>query len=65
MKAILTRLFNHEELTTEEARQLLLNISRGIYPEAQVAALLTVFQMRSITVAVSYTHLTLPTIRLV
>lgn len=50
MKAILTRLFNHEELTTEEARQLLLNISRGIYPEAQVAALLTVFQMRSITV---------------
>ena len=50
MKAILTRLFNHEELTTEDARQLLLNISRGIYPEAQVAALLTVFQMRSITV---------------
>lgn len=44
MKAILTRLFNHEELTTEEARQLLLNISRGIYPEAQVAALLTVFK---------------------
>ena len=50
MKAILTRLFNHEELTTEEARQLLLNIRRGIYPEAQVAELLTVFLMRSITV---------------
>ena len=50
MKTILTRLFNHEELTAEESRQILLNISRGIYPEAQIAALLTVFQMRGITV---------------
>ena len=50
MKTILPRLFNHEELTAEESRQILLNISRGIYPEAQIAALLTVFQMRGITV---------------
>ena len=50
MKTILTRLFNHEELTAEESRQILLNISRGMYPEAQIAALLTVFQMRGITV---------------
>ena len=50
MKTILTRLFNHEELTAEESRQILLNIRRGIYPEAQIAALLTVFQMRGITV---------------
>ena len=50
MKTILPRLFNHEELTAEESRQILLNISRGMYPEAQIAALLTVFQMRGITV---------------
>lgn len=50
MKTILTSLFNHEELTAEESRQILLNISRGMYPEAQIAALLTVFQMRGITV---------------
>ena len=50
MKTILTRLFNHEELTVEESKQILLNISREMYPEAQIAALLTVFQMRSITV---------------
>ena len=50
MKTILTRLFNHEELTVEESKQILLNISREIYSEAQIAALLTVFQMRSITV---------------
>ena len=49
MKTILTRLFNHEELTVEESKQILLNISREMYSEAQIAALLTVFQMRSIT----------------
>ena len=50
MKTILTRLFNHEELTVEESKQILLYISREMYSEAQIAALLTVFQMRSITV---------------
>ena len=50
MKTILTRLFNHEELTAEESKQILLNISWEMYSEAQIAALLTVFQMRSITV---------------
>lgn len=38
MKTILTRLFNHEELTVEESKQILLNISREMYPEAQIAA---------------------------
>ncbi len=50
MKAILTRLFNHEELTSEETRQILLNITQGKYPEVQVAALLAAFEMRGITV---------------
>jgi anthranilate phosphoribosyltransferase len=50
MKDILTRLFNHEELTSEETKQILLNITREKYPEVQIAALLTAFQMRTITV---------------
>lgn len=50
MKKILIRLFNHEELTREEARDLLLRITQGAYNDAQVAALLTVFQMRGIKV---------------
>ena len=50
MKQILNRLFHHEELTTEEARVLLLDISNGRYADAQIAALLAAFQMRGITV---------------
>ncbi len=49
MKEILSRLFNHEELTSAETRQILLNITREMYPEAQIAALLTAFRMRGIT----------------
>lgn len=50
MKEILLRLFNHEELTREETRDLLLNISVGKYNNSQIAALLTAFQMRGIKV---------------
>lgn len=50
MKQILSRLFNHEELTSEEARTLLLNITTGRYNETQIASLLTVFQMRGVKV---------------
>lgn len=50
MKQILSRLFNHEELSSSETRQIMLNIAQGQYPEAQIAALLTAFQMRGITV---------------
>lgn len=50
MKAILLRLFNHEILTREESKQLLLGITRGEYNEAQIAALLTVYKMRSVSV---------------
>lgn len=50
MKQILERLFHGEELTSEETKQILLNITREQYPEAQIAALLTVFKMRTITV---------------
>ena len=50
MKDILKRLFNHEELTREEACNLLQNITRGCYSDIQIASLLTVFQMRGIKV---------------
>lgn len=50
MKDILNRLFNHEELTSEETKQILLDITQEKYPEAQIAAMLAAFQMRGITV---------------
>lgn len=39
MKEILLRLFDHEELTREETRNLLLNISDGKYNNSQIAAI--------------------------
>ena len=49
MKAILNRLINHETISKEEARNVLVNISAGQYNESQIAAFLTVYMMRSIT----------------
>lgn len=50
MKDILNRLINHEKLSKEEAREILVNISEGKYNHSQKAAFLTVYMMRSITV---------------
>lgn len=50
MKELLNRLINHETISREEARQVLVNISAGKYHENQIAAFLTVFMMRSITI---------------
>ncbi|HIC31124.1 MAG TPA: anthranilate phosphoribosyltransferase [Flavobacteriaceae bacterium] len=49
MKHILNRLINHESITTEEAKQVLVNISEGLYNQSQIASFLTVYMMRSIT----------------
>ncbi|CAH8293167.1 anthranilate phosphoribosyltransferase [Mariniflexile fucanivorans] len=49
MKNILNRLINHENISTEEAKQALVNISKGDYNQSQIAAFLTVYMMRSIT----------------
>lgn len=49
MKAILNRLINHEQLSKEDARQILVNIANGQYNTSQIAAFLTVYMMRSIT----------------
>jgi len=49
MKKILNRLINHESISTKEAKQVLVNISKGYYNQSQIASFLTVYMMRSIT----------------
>lgn len=50
MKQILNRLINQESISSEEARQVLVNISKGDYNQSQIASFLTVYMMRSITI---------------
>ncbi|SHJ23556.1 anthranilate phosphoribosyltransferase [Aquimarina spongiae] len=50
MKKLLNRLINHETISKEEAKSVLVNISRGEYNQSQIASFLTVFMMRSITI---------------
>lgn len=49
MKKILQYLFEHKTLSREEAKKVLVNMSRGEYNEAEMSAFITVFLMRSIT----------------
>ncbi|KAA3639286.1 MAG: anthranilate phosphoribosyltransferase, partial [Bacteroidetes bacterium] len=51
MKNILNRLFDHAVLTREEAKDVLLQISRGEHHDVHITAFTTVYQMRPITVA--------------
>ncbi|MCW2118539.1 anthranilate phosphoribosyltransferase [Flavobacterium sp. 7A] len=50
MKNTLNRLINHEILSKEEAKNILVNISNGSYNTSQIAAFLTVYMMRSVTI---------------
>ncbi|HVB03924.1 MAG TPA: anthranilate phosphoribosyltransferase [Chitinophagaceae bacterium] len=50
MKKILQYLFEHQTLSRDTAREILVNISKGVYNESELAAFMTVFLMRSITV---------------
>lgn len=50
MKEILNRLINHDILTKEDAKQVLVKIAKGEYNTSQIAAFLTVYMMRSITI---------------
>ena len=50
MKHILNRLINHEILSKEEAKSVLVNISSGHYNQSQIASFLTVFMMRNINI---------------
>ena len=49
MENILSRLINQENISEMEAKNLLVNISAGQYNPSQIAAFLTVYMMRSIT----------------
>jgi anthranilate phosphoribosyltransferase len=50
MKQLLNRLINQESISSEEAKQVLVNISKGDYNQSQIASFLTVYMMRSITI---------------
>lgn len=50
MKQILQQLFGDERLTSDQTRAIMYEITRQSYPDAQIAAMLTVFAMRGITV---------------
>lgn len=50
MKKILQFLFEHKALPRQSAKETLLNISKGIYNESEIASFITVYLMRSITI---------------
>lgn len=50
MNNTLERMLNHEELTREETKAILIGITRSEYPPEQITALLTGLQMRGVTV---------------
>ncbi len=50
MKDILNSLINHDVLPKEVAKQVLVNIAKGEYNTSQIAAFLTVYMMRSVTI---------------
>lgn len=49
MKHILNRLINQESISSEEAKNVLINISKGDYNQSQIASFLTIYMMRTIT----------------
>jgi anthranilate phosphoribosyltransferase len=50
MKKILQFLFEHKTLSSDQAREVLVNIGRGMYNEHEVTAFMTVYLMRSISI---------------
>ncbi len=50
MKEVLNNLFEYKSLDKSQAKQILINLANGEYNHSQVAAFLTVYLMRSITV---------------
>jgi anthranilate phosphoribosyltransferase len=51
MKKILQYLFEHKTLSREASKELLIAMSAGAYNDSELASLMTVFLMRSITIA--------------
>lgn len=50
MKKILQYLFTYKTLSGQQAKEVLLNISKGMYNESEVTAFMTVYLMRTITI---------------
>jgi len=50
MKKILNYLFEHKSLSRDQAKEVLHNISNNVYSDAEIAAFITVYLMRSITI---------------
>ena len=50
MKKILQYLFEHKTLNRDQAKDVLINISKGVFNESEIASFITVFLMRSITI---------------
>ena len=50
MREILNHLFENKTLNSQEAERVLTNIAKGSYSESEIAAFITVYLMRSITV---------------
>jgi len=50
MKEVLNRLFGHQYLTREEAKTIMANMAAGQYNDCQIAAFITAYIMRSVSV---------------
>ena len=50
MKQVLEQLFQHHSLSKAEAKQVFLNMAKGIYEPSQIAAFLAVYKMRNVEV---------------
>src|SRR6187455_174822 len=50
MKKVLQYLFEHKTLSRDQAKEVLVNIGKGIYNEHEITAFMTVYLMRSITI---------------
>ena len=50
MKKTLQYLFEHKTLSREKAKEILVNISKGMFSDPEIASFTTVFLMRSITI---------------
>ena len=50
MKKILQYLFEHKSLTRDQAKEVLVNIAKAVYNDSEIAAFITVYLMRSITI---------------
>lgn len=50
MKKILQLLFEHKTLSRQEAKEVMLQMSKGAFNEPEITAFITVYLMRSITI---------------